>query len=109
MAQVIVVGNAGPGYLLERSVEAKRQVSLARLKRFRDDRILLALGTRYVGKGWRKDRKAHAAAQNYLTLATSGGPKRFFAEVAALKTEKERLQFLPNGFAIMETKVSGTL
>src|SRR5713226_1542554 len=57
LAQVIVVGNAGPGYLLERSVEAKRQVSLSRLKRFRSDRaavqrhlhrILSALGTRYV-------------------------------------------------------------
>jgi hypothetical protein len=103
LTQVIVVGNAGPGYLLERSVEAKRQVSLARLKSFRNDRaavkrhlhrILLALGTRYVGKSWRKDRKAHAAAQNYLALVTSGGPKRFFTKVAAQRTEKERLQFL---------------
>jgi len=103
LAQIIVVGNAAPGYLLERSGGAKEAVAVRRLNRYGRNRprlqkhlhhVLRILGTRYVGKDWRRDRKSQAAAENYLILRNIGGPKRFFAGVASLGDQEKRLRFL---------------
>jgi hypothetical protein len=56
------------------------------------------IGTRYVSKkkGWEKDKKARAAVCKFRALMKAGGPRKLFKRVAALPTEKERIQFLSN-------------
>jgi hypothetical protein len=104
LGQVVVIGRAEPGELLQRSRKVGRRVSIKRLKTFRSDaelqkylhEFLLSIGARYVSKrgGWKKDRKAAAAAQNFRKLMKDGGPKRFFEQVASCKTEKEKIEIL---------------
>lgn len=75
-------------------------------KRFRSDRalqkylheFLVGIGTRHVSKkkGWKEDKKARAAVCTFRALMKAGGPRKFFKRVAALPTEKERIQFLSN-------------
>jgi hypothetical protein len=107
LTQLVVVGKAGPGYTLQNSYEAKKQVSLARLRALRSDGalqrhihfVLLAIGTRYVSrrKSWKKDRKAAAAVSNFRTLMRAGGPTKFFQLVAKLPSESGRIQHLRDG------------
>jgi hypothetical protein len=104
LGQVVVIGRAEPGELLQRNRKVGRKVSIKRLKTFQSDahlqkylhKFLLSIGARYVSKkgGWKKDRKAAAAAQNFRQLMKDGGPKGFFEQVASYKTEKEKIEFL---------------
>jgi hypothetical protein len=102
LAQIVVVGNAGPGYIVQDSAEAKKQLSLTRLRSFRGDmalrrhihQILRLIGTRYVGKSLRKDRKSVAAVHNFRALMKAGGPKQFFKKLAALRSETARITLL---------------
>ncbi len=104
LGQIVVVGNARPGYVLGRSREARKQLSVARLqvlsgkaRQKHVHRILLAIGTRYVGKNWISDKKSRAAARNFQALMQAGGPRRFFQKCAALRSETERINFLLKG------------
>jgi hypothetical protein len=107
LSQIVVVGSAGPAERLQRDPTMTRQVAIRRLKRFHSDaalqkylhEFLAMIGTRYVSKKrhWKEDKKARAAVCNFRALMKAGGPKRFFKRVAALPTEKERIQFLSNG------------
>ena len=106
LSQIIVVGNAAPAERLQRDPDIARKVSIRRLKKCHGDaalqkylhEFLVGIGTRYVGKekGWEQDKKARAAVCNFRALMKAGSPKRFFERVAALPTEKERIQFLRN-------------
>jgi hypothetical protein len=105
LSQIVVVGNAAPGERLEREPNLAKQVSIRRLKRRHSDsalqkylhKFLGRIATRYVSKKekrWKEDKKARAAVCNFRALMKAGGPKKFFERVAALPTEKERIQFL---------------
>jgi len=108
LSQIVVVGDAGAGYELERNRRIQKKVSLAKLKKFRSDealqrhlhQVLGEIGARYVSQSkgdWKKDRKAAAAAHNFRVLMEAGGPRRFFEQVAALDSEHERIRFLRKG------------
>src|SRR5215470_9850076 len=63
VSQIVVAGNAAPGYVLLRSEAAKRILSYSRLKKLSLQHrrktihsVLQAIGTRYVGKS-AKNRK----------------------------------------------------
>jgi hypothetical protein len=112
LAQIVVVGNAGPGYIVENSAEAREQLSLTRLNSFRGDmalrrhihQILRLIGTRYVGKDLRKDRKSVAAVHNFRALMKAGGPKQFFRKLAAVRSEAARIDFLRKHFKFYQEK-----
>lgn len=102
LSQIVVVGNAGPGRVLENSEGARRLVSLRRLKGFRTDKalgkhlhsVLRTIGTRYVGKKWKRNRKVEAAVHNYRLLMNAGGPRRFFKRISELRSERKRIEAL---------------
>jgi hypothetical protein len=106
LSQIIVVGNAAPAERLQRDPDIAKKVSIRRLKKCHGGaalqkylhEFLVGIGTRYVSKkkGWKQDKKAGAAVCNFRALMKAGGPKKFFKRVAALPTEKERIQFLSN-------------
>jgi hypothetical protein len=102
LSQIVVAGNAAPGETLLNSAAVKERLAFARLRRLRPrqrryllHRVLRAIGTRYVGKKI-PNRKVEAALHNFKALDKAGGPWRFFEQVAALPTEKERIQLLNN-------------
>jgi thermostable 8-oxoguanine DNA glycosylase len=102
LSQIVVAGNAGPGDTLRHSPAVRERLAFSRLKKLpprlrreRIHRVLQAIGTRYVGKKT-PNRKVEAAVHNFNALADAGGPKKFFERVAALPTEKERIEFLHN-------------
>jgi hypothetical protein len=107
LSQIVVVGSAAPAERLQRDPNMAKKVAIRHLKKCHSDvvlqkhlhKVLVEIGTRYVSKkkGWKEDRKARAAVCNFRALMKAGGPKRFFKRVAALPTEKERIQFLSNG------------
>ena len=63
-----------------------------RLRRRRIHGVLLAIGTRYVGKK-APNRKVDAAVHNFNALNKARGPRRFFEQVAA-KDKEARLKYL---------------
>jgi hypothetical protein len=81
----------GLGYIVENSAEARKQLSLIRLRSFCGDpalrrhirQILRLIGTRYVGKNLHKDRKSVARA-----LMEAGGPKQFFSNLGRIRSER---------------------
>lgn len=102
LSQIVVAGNAAPGETLLNSPAVKERLAFARLRRLRPRQrrhllhcVLQAIGTRYVGKKT-PNRKVDAAVHNFSALDKAGGPRQFFKQVAALPTEKERIQFLNN-------------
>jgi len=91
VSQIVVAGNAAPGYVLLRSEAAKRMLSYSRLKKLslRSRRktvhtVLQAIGTRYIGESSR-NRKVDATLYNFDALKRAGGPKRFFKRVAEIE------------------------
>jgi hypothetical protein len=112
LAQIVVVGNAGPGYIVQDSSEAKKQPSLTRLRSYRGDlalrrhihEILRLIGTRYVGKHLRTDKKSVAAVHNFRVLMKAGGPRRFFRKLAAVRSEAARIDFLRKHFRFYQEK-----
>ena len=102
LCQIVVAGNAAPGETLMNSPAVKERLAFARLRRLRPRQrrhllhcVLQAIGTRYVGEKT-PNRKVDAAVHNFRALDEAGGPRQFFERVAALPTEKERIQFLNN-------------
>jgi hypothetical protein len=106
LSQIVVVGSAAPGERLQRDPNMAKKVAIRHLKKCHSHaalqkhlhECLVEIGTRYVSKkkGWKKDKKARAAVCNFRALMKAGGPTKFFERVAALPTEKERIQFLSN-------------
>jgi hypothetical protein len=106
LGQIAVVGRAEPGERLQHDPKIGRKVSIGKLNGFHSDaalqkylhEFLVGIAARYVSKkkGWEKDRKARAGVYNFRALMKAGGPKKFFRQVAALPTEKKRIQFLNN-------------
>lgn len=102
VSQNIVPGGAAAGETLRESHEARRNLSLARLRSFGDDKllrrhihgILHAIGTRFVGKSQKKAKKTAYIVGNFRVLEKEGGPKRFFAKVASLDSTDSKAQFL---------------
>jgi hypothetical protein len=110
VSQVVVAGNAAPGYVLLRSEAAKRILSYSRLKKLSLRRrrktihtVLQAIGTRYVGKST-KNRKIDAALHNFDALVEAGGPKKFFQDIAAMKTIDKKIEGLATKLAFYKKK-----
>lgn len=100
LSQIVVAGNAAPGYTLQNSPAVKERLAYSRLlklpnrlRRKRIHRVLQAIGTRYVGKK-SSNRKVDAALHNFKALAKAGGPQRFFKRVAAVKGTPARAKYL---------------
>lgn len=100
LSQIVVAGNAAPGETLRHSPAVRERLAFCRLKklppRLRRQRIhgvLIAIGTRYVGKKAR-NRKVDAAVHNFKALIKAGGPRRFFENVAAEKGTPARAKYL---------------
>jgi len=111
LAQIVVAGNAAPGYILENSRAVKRKLAISQLKalskkarRRRIHCVLRAISTRYVGKSVRKSKKVDAAVHNFGLLMRAGGPKQFFKQVASEQTTKEKAEFLKKKLAFYRTK-----
>jgi hypothetical protein len=102
LGQIAVVGKAEPGERLQHDPTTKRRVSVARLEKIATDSglqrylhdVFKDLGVRYVGNSWRNDRKAAAAVKNFRKLMARGGPRRFFQQIAELKSEGEKIDAL---------------
>jgi hypothetical protein len=100
LSQVVVAGNAAPGYTLQQSEAVRERLSFSRLKmlpprlrRQRIHRVLQAIGTRYVGKKI-QNRKVDAAIHNFNALVDAGGPRQFFEKVAGQKSTPAKLKYL---------------
>jgi hypothetical protein len=110
LSQIVVAGNAAPGYVLRRSEAARRLLSFSRLKKLKPQRrrkvihsVLQAIGTRYVGKR-AKNRKVDAALHNFDALVKAGGPKPFFQKIASVKPIEEKIAVLSRTFAFYKKK-----
>jgi hypothetical protein len=110
LSQVVVAGNAAPGYTLQESIAVREKLAFSRLRRLRPQSrrkivhsVLRAIGTRYVGKSSR-NRKVDAALHNLNALANAGGPKRFFKNVAQKRSTEERIAFLSDALAYYKKK-----
>src|ERR1035437_4634472 len=76
LAQVVVVGKAAPGYVVQDSIEARKYLSFAKLSSIHNNprrllhihKILRILGVRYVSKNLKKDKKSKAVAENLCLL-----------------------------------------
>jgi hypothetical protein len=100
LSQVVVAGNAAPGYTLQYAPGVRERLGYSELKklpprirRCRIHSVLKAIGTRYVGKKPR-NRKVDAALHNFDVLVSAGGPNKFFLQVAAKKTTEAKIDFL---------------
>jgi hypothetical protein len=110
LSQVVVAGNASPGYALQQSGAVREKLAFSRLKKLKAQSrrkvihsVLRAIGTRYVGMS-SNNRKVDAALHNFNALANAGGPKRFFKRVAAKKSTDERIAFLSEALAYYKKK-----
>lgn len=110
LSQIVVAGNAAPGYVLQRSEAAKKILSFSRLKKLRPRRrrkvihsVLRAIGTRYIGTS-SQNKKVDAALHNFEALANAGGPRQFFEEIASMKSTKEKISFLSRNLAFYKKK-----
>ena len=113
LSQIVVAGNAAPGYTLERSQTVREKLSYLRLKRMRPGprrklvhKVLHAIGTRYVGENARRNKKVDAAMHNFGVLVLSGGPRRFFKEVSTMKPTKAKIDFLSKKLKFYKKKGS---
>jgi hypothetical protein len=111
LSQIVVAGNAAPGYVLHRSEAAGQILGFSRLKRLGPRRrrkvihgVLRAIGTRYIGAS-SKNRKVDAALHNFEALTKAGGPRQFFKEIASMKLTKEKISFLSRNLAFYKKKV----
>jgi hypothetical protein len=100
LSQIVVAGNAAPGYTLQYSAAVRERLGYSQLKKLpprtrrgRLHSVLRAIGTRYVGKKPR-NRKVNAALHNFDVLVRAGGPERFFNEVAKKKQTEAKIEFL---------------
>lgn len=110
LSQIVVAGNAAPGYILLRSEAAQKTLSFSKLKKLSSHHrrklihsVMHAIGTRYVGKSSR-NRKIDAALDNFDVLEKAGGPKRFFKGVAAIEPTAAKIKFLRRNFAFYRKK-----
>jgi hypothetical protein len=110
LSQVVVAGNAAPGYTLQESTAVREKLGFSRLKKLTPRRrrkvihsVLQAIGTRYVGKS-AKNRKVDAALHNFNALADAGSPKRFFKNVAQEKSKEERIALLSRTLSYYKKK-----
>lgn len=110
LSQIVVAGNAAPEVTLRTSNAVREKLAFRRLKKLSLKRrrkvihsVLRAISTRYVGSSLR-NRKVDAALHNFNQLVKAGGPKQFFAKVASMKSEKERIKFLSRSFAFFKKK-----
>jgi len=102
VGEIAAQGNARAGFVIENSYEAKRQISLSRLKAFRTDGerlrqihwVFATVRTRYIRKNVRRDPKSRAVLRNFHMLTGNGGPKRFFRRIANERSETARIQVL---------------
>ena len=104
LGQIVVIGRAEPGQLLQHDQRIGRRVSIKKLQRIRGNaalqrylhEFLLGINARYVSRsgGWKKDRKATAAAKNFRILLKAGGPRKLFKQIAAHKDERQRIDGL---------------
>jgi len=114
LRQIVMVGNARPGPVLDGSFQANRLVALRHLKRFKSHdelrrhlhRVLCGIGARYVTQDWRTDKKTTAAACNFRALMKAGGPKAFFGKVSRFRSENKRIQFLRQNLRYYGEKVA---
>jgi hypothetical protein len=100
LSQIVVAGNAAPGYALVHSEAVREKLAFSRLKRMAPrlrckviHSVLRAIGTRYVGRSSRSG-KVDAALHNFEVLVRAGGPAKFFTHVASLKTTEAKIAFL---------------
>jgi hypothetical protein len=100
LSQVVVAGNAAPGYTLQQSKAVGEKLAFSRLeklppqlRRERIHRVLHVIGTRYVGKKSR-NRKVDAAVHNFEALVNAGGPRQFFEKVASEKGTQAKVRYL---------------
>jgi hypothetical protein len=110
LSQIVVAGNAAPGYVLLRSESARRILSFSRLKKLNPQRrrkiihqVLQAIGTRYVGKS-AKNKKTNAALHNFDALVDAGGPRQFFKTIASMKSVEAKIEVLSETFAFYKKK-----
>ena len=110
LSQIVVAGNAAPGDTLRSSPAVKEKLAFRRLKKLKQKRrrevihaVLRAIGTRYVGRNVR-NRKIDAALHIFDELVRAGGPRQFFAKVAAMKPVEERIKFLSKTLAFYKKK-----
>jgi hypothetical protein len=102
VGEIAAQGNARAGFVIENSYEAKRQISLPRLKAFRTDSkrlqhihwVFVTIRGRYVGKNFRRDPKSKADLRNFHTMTGKGGPKSFFRRIANESSESARIEAL---------------
>ena len=111
LSQIVVAGNAAPGYVLQNSEAVRERLGYSQLKRLspaaRRQRIhivLRAIGTRYVGKHSRRNKKVEAAVHNFQTLVAAGGPRRFFHKVNSLDNLEARMKFLSQNLSFYKKK-----
>ncbi len=100
LSQIVVAGNAAPGETLLSSPAVIEKLAFNRLKKLtprlrrqRIHQVLLAIGTRFVGKKT-KNHKIDAAVYNFNQLDKAGGPVRFFADVAAKGDTEGKVKYL---------------
>ena len=110
LSQIVVAGNAAPGYVLQNSEAVRERLGYSQLKRLstaaRRQRIhivLQAIGTRFVGKK-RKNKKVEAAVHNFQALKDAGGPRRFFEKVDSLDNFEARMKFLSQNLSFYKKK-----
>jgi hypothetical protein len=106
LSQIAVVGRAEPGHRVQHDPLIAEQVSINRLKKLSTEvriakhlhDVFVRIGVRFAGKSWQADRKARAAARNFLRLRDAGGPKCFFSTISKEETEGARIQALRDKF-----------
>ena len=110
LSQIVVAGNAAPGYTLQYSPAVGKRLGYSqlkklplRLRRHRIHSVLHAIGTRYVGKKPR-NRKVDAALHNFDVIVRAGGPERFFSEVAKKKGTEEKIKYLADSLKYYKKK-----
>jgi hypothetical protein len=110
LSQVVVAGNAAPGYTLQQSRAVKERLAFSRLKKLparrrREliHRVLYVIGTRYVGKKSR-NLKVDAATQNFESLVNAGGPRQFFQKIAAEKGISAKVRYLSRNLKYYKKK-----
>ena len=107
-----MIGRAEPGYELEHNPRVGRKIAIKKLRKFRSDEelrkylhlVFVDLKVRYVGSGWKSDRKAAAGVKNFRTLEKAGGPRKFFEGIAAKKSEVERIEAMQESMAYFGMK-----
>ena len=111
LAHIVAAGNAGPGDVLQKSEAVRERLNYARLKRMSGEarrhmlhKVMLAIGTRYVGKSAAGDGKVKAATENFEILEKFGGPNKFFNKVAELKDTLSKAAFISDNLAFYRKK-----